>query len=204
MTLGQNHPMLPIAVALLLCACGDCHSSGGQSLPSVMSSSPSVSTVPSVSAVSKDECEPICSEHFMYSYRFDRLCGQGEYLFDSRWYTPACTAAEVQRNDSLRYIYRPGKPDGEGPLCRCGELLPHHPLGKHQVSGPRCDSLCEEAEGMWSRMERECQTPPWLEGYDKSQCYGLEERFFKLRPQIFECWCSRVSRSQRMLHGTLP
>lgn len=193
--------------AFLLWACTECHSSsGGQAAPSVLPSASAVpSAVPSASGLtSSPECAPICSAYWLHAYRFDRLCGGGAHLFDSLWATPACSAAEVQRNDSLRFVDRRGKGKEDRPLCRCGEELPHRPVDKRQVSGARCESLCQRAEGLWARMDRECQAAPTRSDYNAPQCYDLEERFFELRPEIFACWCTRISRSQRMLHGTPP
>lgn len=141
----------------------------------------------------------------MFGYRWGRLCGQGENGFDRRWNTQACTAAEYQLSRVGARVDKreEGLESDAGPLCRCGTTdLPR--LENEQVRTPRCDTLCARAESLRSTMDKICRVAPWFEGYDDPRCAGMEERFFKLRPEVFECWCTRVSFQQRVVNGIYP
>ncbi|MGE0327499.1 MAG: hypothetical protein AB7S68_34625, partial [Polyangiaceae bacterium] len=97
-----------------------------------------------------------------------------------------------------------GKPDVRA-LCECGNSeLPQAPRRKEQVQSPRCDSLCTRATTLRTELDRQCRLPPTMQGYDDPRCYAMEKRFFDMRPEIFECWCTGVSFDQRMWHQMRP
>lgn len=188
-----------------LVACGDCRGQdpGPSPLATGTSSSPSVSAS---AALPSRDCTSICNDYWMFRYREYRLCGGGSDLKDPRWSTRACWRARTEATSSRSQVdvQEEGRADDAGALCRCGpNALPFEPKEREQVTTKSCDSLCESAEGLFSRIESTCRFEPWDKEYDDPKCYEMEQRFYKLRPQIFDCWCTTVSFTQRLERGML-
>ncbi len=201
--MGFRRPIAPGCWLLVpaLVACDDCTAPA----PTPPASVSVGSAAPSVSARPARDCTPICNDYWMYGYRWHRLCGGGNNGFDRRWNTQSCHAAEFQWGGAGVQVdvQEEGREDDAGPLCKCGS---HDLPGREheQVHSPRCDSLCARAESLRSTMDKTCEVAPWFKGYDDPRCESMEERFFALRPEIFECWCTRVSFEQRVANGIYP
>lgn len=142
------------------------------------------------------DCAPVCNRYHLAWYRWGRLC-HGLDAFEPEWNTQACADATELR-DKVGALAKEwnDKPDA-GPLCQCGRELPMEPRDKQQVQSPHCEGICARAEASRRELDHECQSPPSLPAYDAPQCYEMEERFFGMRPEVFQCWCRRVSSKQR-------
>lgn len=112
------------------------------------------------------------------------------------WLTDACSRARVALTASRRQVYasEAGQEGDAGAHHRCGlEMLPIKSEKAQQLPGPHCDAVCDRAATTYIAIEKNCRAAPEDERYDDPSCYKLEQRFFGMRPDIFECWCTRVT-----------
>lgn len=196
----------------LIVSCSDCTNSfpnasessanPARSIPSPLPVATGTSSSPSVSAsaaLPSRDCTSICNDYWMYLARDRRLCGGNSGSMDRRWITAACSRTRREWNSSRSQVdvHEEGLEDTEGPLCRCGKSeLPRKTPGKQQVASPVCDSVCRRATSLHIEMER-CGGLPGSPGYDDPRCLELEKRFYRMRPEIFDCWCTKVIRLDR-------
>ena len=190
-----------IATSLGVVACDDCQGSAALQPPATASVSAAPAEAPSTSAEVPParDCRSICNDYWMYLARDRRLCGGNSGSMDRRWITPACSRTRSEWNWSRSQVdvHEEGLEDKAGPLCSCGNSeLPRKTPGKQQVSSPVCDSVCRRATSLHIDMEG-CGGLPDSPGYDDPRCLELEKRFYGMRPEIFDCWCTRVIRLDR-------
>ncbi|MCA9642493.1 MAG: hypothetical protein KC492_17460 [Myxococcales bacterium] len=62
---------------------------------------------------------------------------------------------------------------------------------------PRCDSVCTRAEKLSAKIDASCGGQPESATYDNPDCYPMEKKFYGMRAEIFECWCTKVIRFDR-------
>lgn len=190
-----------IATSLGVVACDDCRGTTALQPRATVSvpAAPAEAPTASVEVTPARNCRSICNDYWMYLARDRRLCGGNSGSMDRRWITPACSRTRSEWNSSRSQVdvREEGLEDTDGPLCRCGKSeLPRKTPGKLQVSSPVCDSVCRRATSLHIDMER-CGGLPGSSEYDDPRCLELEKRFYGMRPEIFDCWCTKVIRLDR-------